>query len=160
MHASFKALALLAAVASASAAKFNLKAHVASGDDLSPPIEGQLLAVDPATGFAYLTQPSGGAAFTDDDNTINTDATGSLTHIQITPGGNDTMPDTNVVSFSADAGTSAVDIEFGALQYANGAFSACPASVLQQDGDKILINYAKSSQRSLKSCASLLLFQA
>ncbi|VDC01109.1 unnamed protein product [Peniophora sp. CBMAI 1063] len=40
MHASFKALALLAAVASASATSFKLKAHV-TANDLSPSIEGQ-----------------------------------------------------------------------------------------------------------------------
>ncbi|VDC01143.1 unnamed protein product [Peniophora sp. CBMAI 1063] len=154
MHASFKALALLAAVASASATSFKLKAHV-TANDLSPSVEGQYLNVDASTGYAYLTQPGSGASFTDDNNTINTGAT----HIHITPGGTATVPSTNVVTFSADAGTPAVDVENGALQYAGGVFVACPASVLEKDGAEVLISYKKAGQRTLYGCADLLLFQ-
>ncbi|KZV71059.1 hypothetical protein PENSPDRAFT_650955 [Peniophora sp. CONT] len=159
MHASFKAIALLAAVASTSATSFKLKAHV-TDFDLTPSVEGQEVALDLPTGFAYLTQPGSGATFTDLDNTIDTDVTGATNHIHITPGGTATVPSVNVVTFNSSAGTQGVAIANGILAYEGGIFTACPASVLQKAGDEILINFKKAGQRTLFGCANLELQEA
>ncbi|KZV59779.1 hypothetical protein PENSPDRAFT_659928 [Peniophora sp. CONT] len=159
MHASFKALAVLAAVASASATSFKLKAHV-TDFDLSPSVEGQEVTVDAATGFAYLTQAGSGATFSDSNNSIDTDATGSTTHIQITPGGTATVPSANVVTFSSETGTQGVAAANGMLAYEDGTFTACPASVLQKDGDHVLISFKSAGQRTLAGCANVQLQEA
>ena len=159
MHASLKALTLLAAVASASATSFKLKAHV-TDFDLTPSVEGQEVSVDPSTGYAFLVAPGSGATFTDPDNSIDTDATGSTTHIHITPGGSATVPSVNVVTFNATAGTQGAAVANGQLAYENGVFTACPASVLVKDGDEILINFKAAGQRTLLGCANLILEEA
>ncbi|VDC06272.1 unnamed protein product [Peniophora sp. CBMAI 1063] len=159
MHASFKALALLAAVASASATSFKLKAHV-TDFDLSPSLEGKEVTVENDTGYAYLTAPGSGATFTDANNSIDTDATGQEFHIHITPGGTATVPSANVVTFGPTPGTQGVAAANGKLAYEDGVFTACPASVLQKEGDNVLISYKLAGQRTLAGCANVELQEA
>ncbi|VDC00514.1 unnamed protein product [Peniophora sp. CBMAI 1063] len=159
MLPSFKAFALLAAAASVSATSFKLKVHV-TDFDLTPSVEGQEVSIEPDTGYAFLTAPGSGATFTDPPNSIDTNATGSTTHIHITPGGTATVPSVNVVTFSADAGTLGVAIANGVLVYEGGVFTACPASVLEKDGDDILINFKAAGQRTLFGCANVELQEA
>ncbi|KZV71462.1 hypothetical protein PENSPDRAFT_650625 [Peniophora sp. CONT] len=154
MHASFKAFALLAAVASASATNFRLEAHV-TDFDLTPSVEGQDIAVDQSTGFAFLTRRGSGATFSDSNNSINTNFTGPTTHIHITPGGTATVPSTNVVTFSTDAGTQGVALENSVLGFKNGTFTACPANVLGKDENEILISFKSAGQRTLFGCANV-----
>ena len=159
MHASFKALALLAAVASASATSFKLKVHV-TDFDLSPSLEGQEVTIENDTGYAYVTQPGTGATFSDADNSINTDVTGQTLNVHITPGGTATVPSANVVTFDPTPGTQGVAVANGQLSYEDGVFTACPASVLVKDGDEILINFKAAGQRTLLGCANLILEEA
>ena len=159
MHASFKALAVLAAVASVSATSFKLKTHV-TDFDLSPSIEGMEVAVDAATGYAFLVTAGDGATFSDSNNSIDTDTTGSTTHIHITPGGTATVPSANVVTFTSDAGTQGVAVANGQLAYEDGVFMACPGSVLQKDTDEILISFKSAGQRTLAGCANVQLQEA
>ncbi|VDC01118.1 unnamed protein product [Peniophora sp. CBMAI 1063] len=159
MHASFKAFTLLAAVASASATSFKLKAHV-TANDLSPSIEGQEVAVDAASGNAFLVTAGDGATFSDSNNSIDTDTTGSTTHIHITPGGTATVPSTNVVTFTSDVGTQGVAVANGQLAYEGGVFTVCPGSVLQQDTDENLVSFKSAGQRTLFGCADVQLQEA
>ena len=155
MHASLKALTLIAAAASsASALSFKLRAHV-TANDLSSSIEGYQVSVDSSNGNAYLVPPGNSPVFVNADNTINTDATGSTTHIHITPGGTATVPSSNVVTFTSEAGTQGVGIKQSILAYNNGVFVACPASVLEQPSGKTLISFKNSGQRTLAGCADL-----
>ena len=151
MQASFKALALLAAAASASAdvSSFKLRAYISGGakTDFDKSVENQEITVDASTGFATLTQSGSGATFDDANNTINT---ADNSHIQVP------TDSTHAVSFSSEPGTPAVDIEFDALQYANGVFMACPASMFGQEGDKVLIGYVGSGERVPEGCADTL----
>ncbi|KZV64823.1 hypothetical protein PENSPDRAFT_690413 [Peniophora sp. CONT] len=159
MHASFKALALLAAAASsASATVFKLKTHV-TDFDLTPSIEGQEVSVESDTGYAYLVQSGSGAVFRS-NTTVDTDVTGQTTFIHITPGGTATVPSANVVTFSADAGTQGVGLVGGELEYEEGVFTACPASVLDKEGDDILISFKAAGQRTLFGCANVELQEA
>jgi len=161
MHTSFKALALLAAIASASATCFKLSINV-TDFDLTPSVQGQEVSVQSDTGFAFLVQPGSGAIFSDTTpNSIDTDATGETTHIHITPGGSATVPSVNVVTFTTDPGTQDVAFdENGALDFEGGVFTACPASVLQKDGDDVLISFKKPGQRTLLGCANVQLKEA
>ena len=156
MHSAFKALALLAVVASASASSFKLKAHV-TDNDLTPSIEGQEMSVQLNNGIAYLAQPGSGATFSDVWDSIDTDATGVTTHIHIAPGGTATVPSTNVIVFDTEQGTQGVSVATGQLAYANGAFTACPANILGQDSDNVLISFKSGGQRTLFGCADIIL---
>ncbi|KZV60673.1 hypothetical protein PENSPDRAFT_333051 [Peniophora sp. CONT] len=160
MHTSFKSLAVLAAVASASATSFKLKVHV-TDFDLTPSIEGQEVSVESDTGYAFLTQAGSGAVFTDPPNSIDTDATGSTTHIHITPGGTATVPSLNVVTFSDEPGTLGVAFdENTALTYEGGVFTVCPASRLDKDGDNNLVSFKSAGQRTIYGCANVELQEA
>lgn len=159
MHTSFKALALLVAVASASATSFKLKVHV-TDFDLSPSVEGQEVTVENDTGYAYLTQAGSGATFSDADNSIDTDATGQTSHIHITLGGTATVASTNVVTFDPTPGTQGVAIANSKLVYEDGVFTVCPASVLDKDGDNVLLSFKSAGQRTLYGCANVELREA
>ncbi|VDB90151.1 unnamed protein product [Peniophora sp. CBMAI 1063] len=159
MHASLKTLTLLAiAATSASATVFKLKTHV-TDFDLTPSLEGQEVTVADDTGFAYLVAPGSGATF-HSNTTVETDVTGEPFFIHVTPGGTATVPSTNVVTFSTAAGTEGVGLVDGKLAYENGAFTACPASVLQREGSDILISFKSAGQRTLAGCANVDLQEA
>ena len=161
MHASLKALALLAVSGTAALASesFILAVNV-TNFDLTPSVQDMQLSIDPNTNNAYLVPKGQGTTFTDENNGINGfDAAGEDTHMVITPGGTATVPSVNVVTFTTGAGTQGVGVPNGQLSYEDGTFTACPASVLQQDGDDILINFRSAGQRTLAGCANIILYE-
>ncbi|KAF2091003.1 hypothetical protein K490DRAFT_62334 [Saccharata proteae CBS 121410] len=149
---------------------FKLVANV-TAFDLTPSIQNHEISLShygAGEDYAVLTAPGSGflfyangttADFAANTETIVSDQNAYPYGMIITPGGTATVPSTNAVDVNVGDGTRGVYIDTSTgtptLAFENGSFAACPASVLQRQGDEILLSFRQAGQRTLAGCADV-----
>lgn len=160
----FKATVLAAAAAAASIPvrstsspdAFRLSATV-NGLDLNPSLQGQELTyVSNADCQANIVfAPAGqGATFYTTGEMVGvhhfSDDSSPGAGMIVTPGGTATVPSSNVVELQCSASTTGVSVTSSGLQYAGGAWMACP-----RDDGTVVLSFKQAGQRTVASCGDV-----